>query len=521
MFRSSQQRLQRLTEQGRQRSLLGGLKGLEKESLRVEPDGRLAQTPHPAALGSALTHPSITTDYSEALLEFITAPHADLADTLGSLSDVHRFVYHRLGGELLWTSSMPCIVGSDDSIPIAWYGRSNTGMMKHVYRRGLAWRYGRRMQAIAGVHFNYSLPETLWPLWQQLHGDDSPEREFRSEQYFHLIRNLQRLGWLIPYLFGASPALCRSFLDDPSGFERWDAHTLYAPYATSLRMSDIGYKNKAQAGMNICYNRPHTYIDSLEQAIRTPEPDYQAIGVQIEGEYRQLNANLLQIENEYYSFVRPKSVALNGERPSLALARNGVQYVEVRALDLDPFTPAGVAEPTLRFLEALLLLCLLEDSPPMSGAELAEVNRNQALVAREGRRPGLTLQREGAPVTLQDWSEAICQALEPLCALLDSDDPARPYAAALAQQRGKIADPATTPSARVLAEMTTHGESFVAFALRKSHEHRDTFLAQPLTPELEARMDAEAIASLERQRAIEAADTISFEAYLERYFAEG
>ena len=137
-------------------------RGIERECLRVTAEGTLAQTPHPRALGSALTHPSITTDYSEALLEFITPVSRDIDETLDILARIHGFVYRQLGDELLWSSSMPCIVSGDAGIPVARYGQSNVGRMKTVYRYGLGHRYGRLMQAIAGVHYNFSMPEAYW-----------------------------------------------------------------------------------------------------------------------------------------------------------------------------------------------------------------------------------------------------------------------------------------------------------------------------------------------------------------------
>jgi len=304
---SLDERLSRLLRAHAGVSLRGGGKGLEKESLRVSDAGRLAQTPHPRSLGSALTHPHITTDYSEALLEFVTPPLADVRETLGFLADIHAYVYRHLEDEMLWATSMPCILEGDASIPIAEYGRSNVGMMKHVYRRGLGWRYGRSMQAISGVHFNYSFPTELWPVLQELEHDRRPLRAFTDDWYFRALRNFQRLGWLVPYLFGASPALCKSFLGGRDlGFAEFDAHTFYAPHATSLRLSDIGYKNKNQARIGVTYDGLDDYVATLSHAITTPVPEYERIGVKVDGEWRQLNANILQIENEFYGTIRPK-----------------------------------------------------------------------------------------------------------------------------------------------------------------------------------------------------------------------
>ena len=199
---------------GRAALIRNGLRGVEKESLRVTEDGLLARRPHPRALGSALTHPYITTDYSEALPELVTPPQRTHWETLQFLCDLHGFIQRRLDGELLWPASMPCELPPDDEIPIAQYGPSNAGLMKTVYRRGLGYRYGRAMQAIAGVHFNYSLPARFWPEYRAFAERSEPLADFRSAELMALVRNYRRCAWLVTYLFGASPALCRSFRPD-------------------------------------------------------------------------------------------------------------------------------------------------------------------------------------------------------------------------------------------------------------------------------------------------------------------
>ncbi|MBW3566603.1 MAG: glutamate--cysteine ligase [Proteobacteria bacterium] len=499
----------------------GGLKGLEKESLRVAPDGSLAQTGHPRALGSTLTHPFITTDYSEALLEFITPPENSAARTLDWLHDVQRFTYANLGDELLWATSMPCRLGRDEDIPIARYGSSNVGRMKHVYRHGLGHRYGRRMQTISGVHFNYSLPEHFWTGWRALFGGSSTEA-VKNSGYFCLIRNFQRLGWLIPYLFGASPAVCRSFTDAGGtlpGMEMLDPHTAYLPWATSLRMSDIGYRNKAaQAALNVSYNDLDSYIASLTHAISTPWPPYDEIGVKVGNAYRQLNNHILQIENEFYSFIRPKNIARSGEKPTSALQRAGVRYIEVRALDVSAFDPAGVNLEELHFLEVFLAFCLLSPSPPIGSAEQEEIDHNQSLAVTRGREPGLQLQHNGTKIELRAWADEVLEAMQSVAQLLDACEPGNRYASALAAQREIARHPERTPSARVLEEMRMNKESFFAFAMRKSEEHRGAYLASPLDAARDAFFREAAARSLREQRDIEAADTLSFEQYLERYF---
>jgi len=521
--RAFDQRLAGLINSGARGVLQGGLKGVERESLRVTPAGQIARTPHPRVLGSALTNEHITTDYSEALIELVTPPFAQTWELLQYLVDLHRFVYTRLpDDELLWATSMPCAIKGDDSIPIAQFGSSNVGRMKTVYRHGLGHRYGRVMQAIAGVHFNYSFPEHFWPVLAEVLQERDPGQAFRSEVYFALLRNYRRHGWIVLYLFGNSPALCPSFLQGRKvdGLEPLEPGSLYAPYATSLRMSDLGYRNKNQAGLDVSVNSLEHYVRDLTAAINTPSPEYEKLGVKVEGEYRQLNANLLQIENEYYSFIRPKRVTQSGERPTRALQRGGVQYVEMRSLDVSAFDPVGVNQHKLRFLEAFAAYCVLRDGRPIEPSEQAELDGNHARVAREGRRPGLLLKRDGRDVPLQAWAAEIVDSMRGVCELLDEGDTARPYLTALELQHEKVRDLDRTPASRSLHEMRLNEESFFNFALRMSKVHQSYF--RELLVSNPARQDefaAEAAASIEQQARIEADDRISFDEYLQRYFA--
>ncbi|MDX1514694.1 MAG: glutamate--cysteine ligase, partial [Gammaproteobacteria bacterium] len=387
-------------------------------------------------------------------------------------------------------------------------------------RRGLSYRYGRLMQIISGVHFNYSLPDRFWTPFQEFSGDGRARRHFVSDSYFAMIRNFQRLGWIIPYLFGSSPAVCKSFVKSRHGeLKEFDSGTLYRPYATSLRMSDIGYKNQNQSDLCISYDNLDSYVSDLSRVIRTPHPDYEKIGVRVDGDYRQLNANVLQIENEYYSFIRPKQIARSGERPTLALKRRGVRYVEVRALDVSPYDPLGVNEEQLRFLELFLIFCLLLESPPVGKRELKDILHNQQLVACCGRDPDLKLRVDGESRSVIALAQQICAALDGLCELLDGTSGTGPYRAALSRQRELAAEPDALPSARILEELRTNNESYYEFAMRVSQAHRDYFQSRPLNDEKEAMFVEEAIRSIELQSSIEASDDISFDEYLERYFS--
>jgi len=313
-----------LLSQPEQRERLRGcLHGIEKESLRISPDGALARTPHPLALGSALTHPTITTDYSEALLELITPVSSSIEDVFDSLDRIHRFTYAQLGDERLWTESMPCLLPARDAdIPIGWYGTSNIGMLKHVYRRGLAIRYGKAMQCIAGIHYNFSLPPQLWASLQEREGDSRSARDYQSARYMALIRNFRRYAWLLMYLFGASPVVCGSFLQGRDHrLQRLGEKSLYLPYATSLRMSDLGYNNNAQSGLNICYNSLENYISSLQEAISIPYPPYEALGTHdVEGQWHHAG-----ISTRLHQPVRRSAAAPHDGLPAGGAARPGGQ----------------------------------------------------------------------------------------------------------------------------------------------------------------------------------------------------
>ncbi len=504
-------------------ALLGSIRrGIEKESLRITPQGRLAQTAHPVALGSALTHPSITTDYSEALLEFITGAHGELAATLDELDRVHRYVHAQIGDELLWGTSMPCVLERDEDIPVARYGNSNVARMKTVYRIGLGWRYGRLMQTIAGVHYNFSLGDAFWE-WLRVHeGSRLAPGDFRTERYFALIRNFHRNAWLLVYLFGASPALCSTFVGGRvHRLQRLGSGTLHAPYGTSLRMGDLGYQSSAQERIAISYNSLDEYVEALGRAISEPHPDYERIGVRGADGWRQLNTSLLQIENEFYAPIRPKRVTRSGESPRRALAERGVEYIEVRCLDLDPFEPIGIAAATARFLDAFLLCCLLQESPPSDAAGRRIARANLLAVVERGRDPALRLCRsDGTEVALRALGESLLADIAAAGEALDSAHHGEEYRASIAAQGERLRDPDATPSARVLAAVRDHGDSFFRFAMERSRAHHAHFLARPLDTADQAGFARLARESLAGQAAIEAADTLPFERYLANYYAQ-
>ena len=494
-------------------------RGVERETLRVTERGQLAMTPHDPKLGSALTHPLITTDFSESLLEFITPVAATIDETLVTLRDIHRFVHRQLPEQRLWPMSMPCYVPSEGEIPVARYGSSNVGRMKTLYRVGLHHRYGSVMQLIAGVHYNLSFSDRLW---QQILGSEQPlDAAQRSACYMGLIRNFRRQAWVVPYLFGASPSLCRSFVNLKGSelpFACTAGGTCYLPYATSLRMSDLGYTNRAQARLSVDYNSLPAYLAAIEAAITTPEPTFEAIGVCVDGDYRQLNANILQIENELYAPIRPKRSLKAGETPLSALRRHGIEYVEVRTLDLDPFEPTGINPDALRFIDLLMLDCALADHRPFAAGEMAEAVANFNQVVLYGRDPGLQLTVAGIERPLRQLLLDLCQRLEPLAVLLDGVSPDGGYLAALNAQHAKVLDPALTPSAKVLEAILGQDGNNRPLAMRLAERHRQYFLEGEYEQLDEQRFAELARQSLAAQAAIDSEPQLPFDQFLAQYY---
>lgn len=519
-LKSFNELVQHLSDAHGRTALLGMLRGIEREALRIEESGYLATDSHPEALGSALMHSRITTDYSEALLEFITPVHNNVEQLLNGLTETHAFSVRHLHGQRLWPVSMPCYVKDEKQIPVARYGSSNTGMMKTLYRKGLTYRYGALMQIISGVHFNFSVSQELWQSLYELSDKQLSYDDFISESYFGLIRNYRRLVWVLPYLFGASPALCSSFIKDQKTdlkFEKTGHGTLYLPFATSLRMSDLGYTNKEQEELNISYNSLPEYLAGVNAAIKMPSANFANIGVKVDGEYRQLNANVLQIENEFYSPIRAKRVTRSGEKPSEALARAGVEYIEVRALDVNPFSPIGIEATQVRFLDLFLLYCLLTESPKSDASEEARLSANLKAVVLEGRKPGLELLTADGSRSLKSWLEELFDALQPLAVLLDGE--ATDYQMALAHWRKAVEDPNLTLSGHVLQNVINKGQDHGQWVMTLAQQYYQLFVDYPLSSETIAQYQAEASSSLNKQAELEAAQrSVSFDDYLEDYF---
>ena len=514
---SWQNRLESLSPPQFSAALKGIRRGIEKESLRVTADARLAQTTHPAALGSALTHPHITTDYGEALLEFITPVSTEAEATLGALSDIHQHVYRHLGEELLWPVSMPCTVEKEDDIELARYGKSNLGKLKTIYRQGLKNRYGSMMQVIAGVHYNFSMPEDFWPVWQKIRGDRQPLQDFISESYLGLIRNFLRLGWLVPYLFGASPAVGASFLQHSRSkfpLEALGQETHSLSKATSLRMSELGYNTKAQDNLAVSYNSLQEFVSGLRRAASQPNAAFEKIGIKQHGEYRQLNANTLQDESELYAPIRPKRVTMPGEKLSAALQARGVEYIEVRSLDVNPYAATGIDLEQVHFLDVFLTWCLLADSPALSRQQQRTAKQNLNKVATCGRDLSLQLLDNENPRSMGIWAEEVFTGLAEVARLLDDAYQGKSFQAAVSTQQQKLENPELTPSARMLQDMAEQELEVSELALNLAKKHRHTLLNKNYRQMQAGEFTRETVSSWHKQWELEEADTLSFDDFL-------
>lgn len=501
--------------------LKGSKRGIERECLRIDNDGKLALSPHPRALGSALTHNSITTDYSEALLEFITQPRSNIAATLNELSDIHGFTQRVLDQheERLWPASMPCVIADDDAIPVAQYGSSNSAKLKSTYRVGLGHRYGRMMQTISGIHYNFSFSDE----WlEALRVSTVPEKSlqsFKTDFYFGVIRNFRRYFWLLLYLFGASPMVCKSFAENAKDHGLSPlTHCSYGNRkATALRMGNLGYQSSAQSSLTVCYNELGQYLKTLTNAINQPHADYSHIGVKVDGEYRQLSDALLQIENEFYSTIRPKRPSQRGETALHALAEGGVEYIEVRCLDINPFSPMGISESQCHFVEAFVLWCALKESPITTQREYDEIAVNQSRVVNKGRDGSLTLLFGGKEILMRDFAATMVSEISEAAILLDEAYGDSGYSSAVKEWAPAINDPSLTLSAQFEAYCLENKRGFAAQSRELATQHAAHWRESELSEQRMAEFTAEAESSLSKQAELESNDTMSFDDYLAKY----
>jgi glutamate--cysteine ligase len=441
--------------------------GLEKESLRITGDGKLAFTPHPIEFGNKTENPYIKTDFSESQIELVTPAFNSIDKTFSFLNNLQIMSEQIIENELLWPLSMPCRLPDDKAIPIALYNDTEEGKEKEIYRSGLALRYGKKMQMISGIHYNFSFSEDFWDFLYHKTGAGKTKPAFINEAYFTLARNFLRYRWLLYYLFGASPIADESYWTDT--LKKNKELDMYPDNATSLRMSRFGYDNGFQSSNFISYNSLKDYLRDIRTALTTKSEVYLKFGMFRNGRQIQLNDNLLQLENEYYSPIRFKQLNNKGERQIDALEKKGVQYIELRVFDINPFEKTGISLEQMYFIHSFIVFCLFENNDFISEQEERVINSNSQLVALGGRKNGIILtDNNNQNISLQEWGKIIFIKLKTISKLLDKNSFDNKYGKSTEAEYKKLFNISLLPSSKIINEMCGNNESYTEFGVRNA-----------------------------------------------------
>ena len=487
-------------------------RGIEKESLRVSKDNTISRADHPSSLGSALTNKYITTDFSEALLELITPTHSSVEGVLKNLDEICKFVVEETP-ETIWPSSIPCKIEHEDSIRLADYGTSNSGLLKTLYRSGLSYRYGSMMQTVSGIHYNFSFSDAFF---DNLRGEEDLQT-FKNKSYLSLIRNFRRNAWMILYLFGSSPVVPKTFITDRKNFlQELNKEDLFLQYATCLRMSELGYMSKAQDNLYIAYNNIDEYLKDLKNALTKEHKRYGEVGVTKDGKRIQINTSIIQIENEYYSSIRPKRVTPPRERPINILRNQGIDYVEIRALDNNSFWPSGIDEDTSYFLEAYLITCFFGEDAKSTRDEIKELLVNWENVVKEGRNPKLKLLKNKEKVTIKDSGTKVIDSIRKIFEQmpLEMSDYVEKVMRSLNKQEGKLNDAALTPSGRIVSELQNNNKTWEELNLELAEKHSQSL--KSIETDLNY-LSEEAKNSLKKFKELGNLQEEEFEVYLDKF----
>ena len=441
-------------------------RGIERESLRVDQEGRISQSKHPKDLGSPLTNPDITTDFAEALVEIVTPTFGSAEDLFNHLSDLHHFLYSSMKDEILWNFSMPCAFNDPEEIRIAEYGTSNSGMLKHVYRKGLSLRYGSIMQCVSGIHFNFSVTTDSWRAIER-----NPSQEFINEKYLGLIRNVKRNSWFLLDQFGASPVAHESYLlGRDHQLKKYGESDLFLPSATSLRMSEVGYQSAIQETLGINYNNLKEFINSIIQGINTTHPPFEELGLlDGNGDPQQISGGILQIENELYDIVRPKRSGASTSRPSNLLRREGIEYIELRGVDVNPYIPEGISINNIKVLDLFLMHSLITESPFISDEEANQIRFNHVQMVENGRSDNTKLTHSDSTASLADVRVNFHEELILLAAAMDE------YSQGYSESLAKELSREKMLSQKIMDEMKINNMTFQEYGLNQSKKVSSSF----------------------------------------------
>lgn len=482
-------------------------RGIERETLRIKKNGDFSNTPHPYKIGSALTHQWITTDFSENLLEFITPTTKNIDYLLTFLKDIHSFVAYKNPKELMWPFSIPYIYTKSTNIQIAKYGTSNFGKLKTLYRTGLKIRYGDLKNTISGIHYNFSLPKIFWKI---------NKIDNISSGYLNLIRNYYRFGWIIPYLFGASPVILKDLLQNKEyQFKQNQEGLLYLPWSTSLRLSDMGYTSTSIEDLNITFNNLESYVHCLKKAMHTPSKKFSNLGLKNQfGQLQQLNTNILQLENELYTQIRPKRTTNHGESLLDALKNRGIEYVEIRSLDINPFSSIGINKNQILLLDLFLIWCSLIEAPQIQKKDFYFITKNWKKIIFEGRKPNQKIYiNNHTKCKLKTIGKRIFQDLKKIAIIFDNQLKNSEYQNACDKKILFFEHPEQTYSAKFLKLFVTNN-SIKNIGLNLANTYHNKFIKQFDHNTHTKILEDETISSHRKQSAIEENETLSLKDYL-------
>ena len=481
-------------------------RGIEKESLRVKNNAQLSQRNHPKELGSSLTNKFITTDFSEALIELVTPTFNSVDEVYEFLLDLHIFTANAMeSDEVLWSNSMPCFIGDESEIRVAEYGSSNIGKLKNIYRKGLRVRYGSIMQCVAGIHYNFSIDDDSLRLFNK-----DLNKETKSDIYLGLIRNFKRNFWFLLYFFGASPIFDKSFvLGRSHSIKNTNKSDLYDEYATSLRMSEVGYQSYHQKALDIKYNSLDSFIESLKKGIFEEYEVFKSLGLYDENnERQQISSGILQIENELYDSIRPKRKGASETRPIELLSTQGIEYVEVRGIDLSPNTLTGISKSEMRLLDVFLIHCLITESKSVSQSEYDEMNKNYVTAIHSGSDLDQKLSFNGSELSIRNKISNISEELLLIAKELNSIDP---------EFEKSVSDCLNmeNKSRQLLNNILGSDNSFTENILQESINKMNSLKGAKLKNE--AILENERFASIELHKEIEAKKGVELNKYVEQY----
>ena len=419
--------------------------GLEKENVRVTESGNLALTPHPKAFGDREKNAYIKTDFSESQLEMVTPVCNTLEEVYSFICNLNKVVSLEImkNGEFLWPQSNPPILPREEEIPIAKLSNRED----ELYRENLSYKYGKKKQVISGIHYNFSFKEEFIKLLYKELKVEKDFREFKDDIYLRMARNFQKYHWLLIYLTGASPVFHESYIEEiKEEGEKLGEDSYYIKDDTSLRNSSYGYKNKKD--YYVSYNSIGEYASDIKNLVKDKE---------------------IQSIKEYYNPIRLKS--LGSEDMLESLLHKGIDYLEVRLLDLDPLSIQGVSKETLYLVHLFMIYTLLKENKEITYKDQEEFFKNHDMVALKGRNEDAVIHENGVPVLLKDKGREILSEMDEIVEILFSNN--EEFKNVIKRALEKINNPHDIISEKLIKDIKEEG--YINFHMRLAKEYLNNF----------------------------------------------